>query len=78
MVSKGDSLGGGGMCWDGNPIKLYCDDYCTTINVINSLSNKKERKKREPQQEFPLCRNGTSSVLGVLGRRFNLQPSTVG
>ena len=27
--------------WDGNPIKLDCDDHCTTINVINSLSNKK-------------------------------------
>ena len=25
--------------WDGNPIKLDCDDHCTTINVINSLSN---------------------------------------
>ena len=28
--------------WDGNPIKLDCDDYCTTINVINSLSNEKK------------------------------------
>ena len=27
--------------WDGNPTKLDCDDHCTTINVINSLSNKK-------------------------------------
>ena len=26
--------------WDGNPIKLDSDDHCTTINVINSLSNK--------------------------------------
>ena len=25
--------------WDGNAIKLGCDDHCTTINVINSLSN---------------------------------------
>ena len=33
----GDVLG----LWDGNPIKLDCDDHCTTINVINSLSNKK-------------------------------------
>ena len=43
MVSKGDSSGGGGDVlglWDGNPIKLDCDDHCTTINVINSLSNK--------------------------------------
>ena len=33
----GDALG----VWDGNPIKLDCNDHCTTINVINSLSNKK-------------------------------------
>ena len=42
MVSKGDSLRGGGNVmgvWDGNPIKLNCDDVCTTINVIKSLSN---------------------------------------
>jgi len=44
MVCKGDSLGGAGGCtgvWDGNPIKLDCDDHCSTINVINSLSDKK-------------------------------------
>ena len=27
--------------WDGNVIKLGFDDHYTTINVINSLSNKK-------------------------------------
>jgi len=43
VVVWGDALG----VWDGNPIKLNC----TTINVINSLSNKnkfflkKEKKK---------------------------------
>ena len=21
--------------WDGNPIKLDCDDHCTTVSVIN-------------------------------------------
>ena len=31
----GDVLG----LWDVNSIKLDCDDHCTTINVINSLSN---------------------------------------
>ena len=30
--------------WDGSPIKLDCDDHCTTTNVINSLSNKKINK----------------------------------
>ena len=28
--------------WEGNTIKLDCDDHCTTTNVINSLSNKKK------------------------------------
>ena len=54
MVSKGDSLRELGDVlgvWDGNPIKLYCDDHCTTINVINSLSNKKECKKKSITQK---------------------------
>ena len=33
--------------WDGNPKKLDCDDHCTTINKINSLSNKKSKLKNE-------------------------------
>ena len=44
MFSKGDGLEGRGGAlgsWDGNPIKLDCDDHCTSINVINSLINKK-------------------------------------
>ena len=36
----GDELG----VWNGNAIKLGCDDHCTTINVINSLSNKNKQK----------------------------------
>ena len=35
----GDALG----VWDGNPIKLDYNDHCTTINVVNSLSNNKKR-----------------------------------
>ena len=27
--------------WVGNTIKLDCDDHCMTINVVNSLNNKK-------------------------------------
>ena len=48
MVSKGDSLGVGGMLgvWDGNVIKLGCNDHYTTINVINSVSNKKINLKQ--------------------------------
>ena len=33
--------------WDGNGIKLGCDDHCTTINVMNSLNNKKKRNEKE-------------------------------
>ena len=43
MVSKGDRLQGGynGLeVWDGNVIKLGCDDFCTTINVIKSIEFK--------------------------------------
>ena len=42
-VSKGDSSRWWGDVlglWDGNPIKLDCDDHY--LNVINSLSNKKK------------------------------------
>ena len=38
--------------WDGNPIKLNCDDHCTTINVINSLNNKKISKKEYAKIDF--------------------------
>ena len=35
-VTKGDRLGGGdGLgVWDGNDLKLGCDDDCTIINII--------------------------------------------
>ena len=41
MVSKGGRWGDMLGLWDGNPINLGCDDHCTTINVIKSLSNEK-------------------------------------
>ena len=40
MVSKGDSLEGGGNMlglWDGNPVKSDCYDHYTTTDVINSF-----------------------------------------
>ena len=43
----GDVLG----LWDRNPIILDCDDHCTSINVINSLSNKKNSKKASVQKQ---------------------------
>ena len=61
MVSKGKSLGGWGDVlgmWDGNPIKLDYDDHCTTTNVINSFSNKKnffnlkKKSRREPRHHW--------------------------
>ena len=39
----GDVLG----LWDGNAIKLDCDDHCTTVNVINLLSNKTKQNKQK-------------------------------
>ena len=40
MVSKADRLGGCGdelVVWNGNAIKLGCDDHCMTINVIKFI-----------------------------------------
>ena len=42
----GDELG----LWDGNPIKLNCDDHCTTTKAINSLSKKKYKIKKKKQR----------------------------
>ena len=36
--------------WNGNPIKLDPGDHCTTINVANSLSNKKSIIHKEFSQ----------------------------
>ena len=53
MVSGGDGLGGRGdvlRLWDGNPIKLDCDDHCKTTNVIKSLNNLKKCTNTEYYQ----------------------------
>ena len=42
-----DALG----VWDGNAIKWGCNDHCTTINVINSLSNIKKLKSKSPEKK---------------------------
>ena len=36
-------MGGGLGVWDGNPVKLGCDDGCTTINVIKFTEQKKRK-----------------------------------
>ena len=47
MVTKGDKLQGDGLgCWDGNVVKLGCDDGCTTTNIIKFI----ELKKKNPTQ----------------------------
>ena len=48
--------------WDGNLIKLDCDDHCTTINVINSLSNKK--KRRTDGENVKTVTKGSMVLLG--------------
>ena len=39
--------GGGGGVWDGNAVKLGCDDCCTTINVIKFITKSKKLKKKK-------------------------------
>ena len=47
--------------WVGNPIKLDCNDHCTTINVINSLRKikneivKKKKKKKKKKKTAKLA-----------------------
>ena len=65
MVSKGDSLADGGMLlglWDGYPIQLDCDDHCTTINVIHSLSYLKKNKKFFLKRQKKKIINGDTSL----------------
>ena len=45
MVSKAGRFEGrvdGLGFWDGNAIKLGCDDHCTSINVIKFIALKKD------------------------------------
>ena len=65
----GDVLG----LWDGNPIKLDCNDHCTTTNVINSLSNKK-RKKYHLKFQWTECSNQKtqSGRLHKKARAYNM------
>ena len=71
----GDALG----VWDGMLIKLGCDDHCTTINVINSLSNIKNRihgknKTKRPwlaalQEVLDVDAPGTETAMSVSSRQ---------
>ena len=83
MVSKGDSSGDGGDAlglWDGNPIKLDCEDYCTTINAINAyfyysfLSNKNKKKQNGDQYILFLFNQNylkeTYSKTGIMSKQI--------
>ena len=58
--------------WDGNPIKLDCDDHCTTINAINSLSKKKEKRKKENEYDNRTFFLGRWWGLNLKGSTFYL------
>ena len=48
MVTKGDRLGVGkdGLgIWDGNAVKLGCDDGCTIISIIKFIELKKNEHR---------------------------------
>ena len=47
-------MGDGLVVWDGNAIKLGCDDRCTTINVTKFIElKKKKRSGRKCNHENP-------------------------
>ena len=47
QVGGGDVLG----VYDGNAIKLACDDRCTTINVIKCIEKKKEQFQKQTNKQ---------------------------
>ena len=50
--------------WNGNTIKLDCEDHCTTVNVIKSLSNKKEKQVvTDKKENKSKNKNGRSKIL---------------
>ena len=51
--------------WDGNRIKLDCDDHCTPINVINSLSNKKKPDQTKTKFSFFFFRAALTAYGGA-------------
>ena len=61
VVSKGDRQwrGNGLGVWDGNAVKLGCDDCCTTINKIHWVKSPPPKKKSTPSllvESNPLLR----------------------
>ena len=51
-VTKGDKLGrrDGLGVWDGNSVKLGCDDPCTTVNTIKFIELKMCIEMAEPME----------------------------
>ena len=38
--------------WDGNAIKLGCDDHCTTINLIKFIELKAKKKEKRKKRMY--------------------------
>ena len=47
LVEKGWGERDGLAVWDGNVVKLGCDDSCTAINIIKFIEFKKKKKQED-------------------------------
>ena len=52
--------------WDGNAIKSGCDDHCTTINVIHSLSNINKKTQNTVLENLPCSMEGVFLQMWVI------------
>ena len=53
--------------WEGNAIKVGCDDSCTTINVIKLILKKKKKKKKRNSYSSDLPPSLGTSICGGCG-----------
>ena len=63
--------------WDGNPVKLGCDDCCTTINVIKYVQLKKKKNRLLTCPIIPLitsCRSTKCCHKGSVSYRSYFNP----
>jgi len=51
-IQIGVGVGGWTGVWDENPTKLDCGDHCPTLNIINSLSNKKWKSLKQVKRKI--------------------------
>ena len=69
MVTKGDRLLGAGKrdglgVWDGNAVKLECDDHCTKINIVK-FSKLKAKKKKKERNKKKHIKDVNSSLIDI-------------